>query len=165
MGTYASASDISKYYNNKEFGSDTAVTDTEVEAFITIQEAYVDAILRPLYVLPLTESEDVSTIKKIVEYLVTCDLDGVFREGQDTESKSFNYKRNLCKVAEKALEMIASKKLKLKGAKVDTSPAFFNSVGSNGEIVEPFFTDAKANPDNWDSDADSSICSRCTLEN
>lgn len=166
MGTYVDSTDIPKYYNNKKFTTTTTITIIEVDAFITIQEAYVDSTLSSLYVLPLTEDQDKNLIKKVVEFLVACSLDGVYREGMDTESKTFNYKRNLCKTAESLLDMIRSKKLRLKATVVDNQPIIFNKIGSNGVAVTPFFTDAKANPDNWDNSVCSSDPCGCrSLEN
>ena len=157
MGMYIDSDSIPKYYNNKEFDNDTEITIDEVDAHIVTQEAIVNSRLRTKYSVPITEAADLPLIKTIVEYLVVCQLDRIWRESERTETAQFNYKRNMCKSAEDILSKIDDGTIELATPKEDNAPIFFNNIGSNGESVSPFFTVSKGNPKNWDCcDMDSS---------
>ena len=67
---YATASDISSEFKNITFSSTTAVTDTEVTEFIDQESAYINSVIAGRYVVPVTGTESLKTLKVICIELV-----------------------------------------------------------------------------------------------
>ena len=63
---YATFSDIQSEFKDVTFSATTKVTQTEVENFITQQEASVNAKLSKIYEVPVVDTTDIEVIKAIV---------------------------------------------------------------------------------------------------
>lgn len=62
---YAVFGDIESEFKNTTFDADSALTDTEVTAFIEQEEAVINAVISNRYEIPITGTEAVQVMKSI----------------------------------------------------------------------------------------------------
>lgn len=143
---YATVSDVSAYYLNKSFTSNTLVTDTEILSMIDQYSAIIDARLSKNFTVPITDSTDLKILKMLCVKLVVCDVDGVFR----ANDKKFDRKRNICKEAETLMEQLLDGTIPLATAQKNARVyGEFNNLDSNGDEVSPSCTIEDADPTKW----------------
>ena len=156
---YCTVQDIEVYYMGKEFDCDGYVKGTDVQSFISEYQAKIDAVLRKRYSLPITATTDLMIIKMINEKFVVAEVDGILREKDVSRDQdgTFQRLRNPRKEADKCLKEIADGVLILTSSR-KSSAMKFNTVGSDGEVVEKRFKDSNIEPNITSEDRER----RCT---
>ena len=83
---YTTSADILNYYNGLSYtdseGNDNNITAAEVTKFINEQTVVIDLTIGRKYVLPITNTTDLSYLKIINDKLVVCIVDQILRSYQ-----------------------------------------------------------------------------------
>lgn len=74
MSQYCSVADVQSRLTNYEITATSSLTTTQVLAFITTISASMDARLRRMYTLPITNTEDLQLLNGICADLTTSEL-------------------------------------------------------------------------------------------
>jgi hypothetical protein len=135
---YCTKDDVEAYYLNKTFDTGDYLNTTKANAFIASDYALINAAIRTRYTLPITDAEDLELLKLINAEMVVGTIDDIFRE--KSEDGTFDRGRNTRKEALGLLKQIKEGDMVLNSAN-KTSVIKFNTVRSDGEVVEPRFTD------------------------
>jgi len=139
MGDYTASTNIPNYYTNLDLSAGNIMTTAKVDAMITNHEAVYNAILQTMgyETVPLTDPGDKAVSKQYIEWRVVCEVDRVLRESD--KDTVFDFKRNLCKEADKMLSKIMDGTLEFSEMRGEDPAIEFNNIDSNGNVVEPWF--------------------------
>ncbi len=140
---YCSVQDLEAYYLGKTFKCGDYLTNGKAQELIATDAAWINARLKTRYTLPFTDTNDLLILKMINEKMVVGTIDDVFRE--KTEDGRFERGRNTRKEALDFLQAIVDGDVDLDGSAKD-SVIKFNTLDSNGNVVEKRFKDSNIEP-------------------
>ncbi len=157
MSKYTTVANVAKYYRDLEYSaSDSYITSGDIDMFIEDESAYIDAKIRGKYTLPISGDDDLRILKKIVEWRVVYEIDGILREND--QEGAMNFKRNTRKKADDMLMQLIKGTMKLTSSR--KSVAKIGSTDSKGNTVEPYFSldKAKSKTNGMIGDTENGLC-------
>ena len=143
---YAAYTDIQNEFKNTAFDATAKLTSTEVTEIITQTENTVNAQLAQVYSTPVTNSTDVSIIKRLIIMFVKHRVQEILKlksgEELDSEESSLEDK------AQKMLDKIIEKKLLHNTTRKTTNNVGVEDYNSNNDIHATFdLTNEQKNAD------------------
>lgn len=114
---YTTSADIKKYFLGLDYtdneGSPTLTPEADIIQFIDEQTSVIDLVIGKKYILPITNSDDLSYLKLINDKLVVCQIDKQTRAYSSDDEDEFKRRRNYCKEAQEMLDKIMNGKIPL----------------------------------------------------
>jgi len=102
---YTTVAKVKSMFRNIKFdASSSAVTESEVEKFITDADTWIDAKLNPYYTTPITGTESLKIVDMISKYLAAHTVKTILELTTQSSSKNQEVQSNLRKLAEKMIE-------------------------------------------------------------
>ncbi|NJM55063.1 MAG: hypothetical protein HC841_03325 [Verrucomicrobiae bacterium] len=105
--SYCTKAQVKAMFRNLENSTDPAVTDASLDEFIAEADSSINARLKGVYVLPITEGtnpESFVILRKICRLLVACVVDNILNTYAEADKKP-----DYCKQAHNLLDEIAPK--------------------------------------------------------
>jgi len=131
---YTTAADIEKYFNGIDYedseGNPTNISEANVEQFIDEQTIVIDLTIGKKYILPITDSSDLTYLKLVCDRLVICQIDKTLRAYATDDEPEFVRKRNYCKEAQEMLKKIMDGEIPL-----NTNQKSFSAFSYNKTTV------------------------------
>ena len=114
---YTTTDDILSYFNGFDWtdneGTENNISEAEGQKFINEQTVIIDLRIGKKYILPITDSSDLTYLKIVNDKLVVCIIDKILRAyAMDDESDKVR-KRNYCKEANEMLDKILNGEIPL----------------------------------------------------
>jgi hypothetical protein len=134
---YAAYADIQSEFKNQTFSASTKLTSTEVTEIITQTENKINAELGQVYVTPVTNSTDISILKRISIMFVKHRVENILKikSGEKLDSED---QENLEKKAQDELDKIIEKRLLHNTTRRTTNNSGVEDYNSNNEIRATF---------------------------
>ena len=143
---YANVTDVANQFRKITFGSNTDITEARVQVYLDEVDAEIDTCLAPIYVLPITGSSSLTTLKTIASLIVAArvasviDLKIATNQGKNIKQE-FN-KREQAIWARKHLDELKTRSLTLLDAELLNSDYGMSSYTEENDI-EPVFDKCK----------------------
>lgn len=144
---YTVATDIESEFKSITFGSDTAVTLTQVNEFIAQEEAAIDAEVGAVYVVPVTQGPQAVSLMKLMSQLMVKArvLDKLYVKTGDQKADQGVTSVDLRKRVADMLKRIVKKEVPLLGASLISTVGGVKSYTSDNNKEHIFQRDV----DQW----------------
>lgn len=155
---YTTVAKVKSMFRNIKFdSSSSAVTESEVDQFIADADVWIDAVLDPYYVTPITGTNSLKIVDMISKYIASHTVKTILELTTQTSAKKQDVQSNLRKLAESMLDKLIphyDKKTKVwEDALTPLPDATKKDVAPEGDsgfsyptITDPTFTKGG---DNW----------------
>jgi hypothetical protein len=144
---YSTVADIISEFKNQTFDLTSQVTSTEVTEYIVQTDAWINAELGQIYVTPITDSTDLSIVKRISIWMTKHRVQEILalRSGEALDSED---QSNLEKKANDMLMRIVDKKLLHNSTRLSSNNSGIEDFNSANNINAEFdITEGGANND------------------
>ena len=109
---FTTRDDVMSYYINLSLkdseGNDNDITEADVDRWIDEETIIIKLTIGKKYLLPITNTDDLTYLKLINEKLVVCKIDRIIRAATTDEEKEMMRRRDACKEAQEMLKKILS---------------------------------------------------------
>ncbi len=140
---YCDYSEVKSEFKDLAVTGSTAITTTDVERFISEIDAYIDARLGLLYVVPIDGDESLKIMKMISIGLVKNRIQSILKVKTGTEEADQESDTSIGKMAVTMLDDIMAGKMILSDATMKSSGTRTGSYSGSNSLESVFEKDTK----------------------